>query len=163
MKIIKIRSQKLLLLSPIAQGDNHLKPDSSIFFIYSSLPSEINSHLVLLFLESLQHFFAYALKGFRPIVLINNLPKLMYSNDLNCSISPSFITLICSTLKINLKHFYISPTFQIIEIASMLDKCSPVIVVEPATPIKLKIAKMVPIVETDQLLQLNSFFMLDKT
>lgn len=66
MKILKIRSQKLLLLSPIAQGDNHLKPDSFIFFIYSSLPSEINSQSVLLLLESLQHFFALCTQRIPP-------------------------------------------------------------------------------------------------
>jgi hypothetical protein len=40
----------------------------------------------------------------------------------------------------------------------MLDKCSPVIVVEPATTSKRKCDEMVPVVEAEELLQINSFF-----
>jgi hypothetical protein len=45
----------------------------------------------------------------------------------------------------------------------MLDKCSPVIVVEPATPIKRKFDEMVPVVEAEELLQINSFSYVCKT
>ena len=47
--------------------------------------------------------------------------------------------------------------FQIVEITSMLHKCSPVIVVEPATIIKRKWDEMIPVVEAEELLQINSF------
>jgi hypothetical protein len=39
----------------------------------------------------------------------------------------------------------------------MLDKCSPVIVVEPATIPKRKFDEMIPVVEAEKLLQINSF------
>jgi hypothetical protein len=39
----------------------------------------------------------------------------------------------------------------------MLDKCSPVIVVEPATIQKRKCDEMIPVVEAEELLQINSF------
>jgi hypothetical protein len=39
----------------------------------------------------------------------------------------------------------------------MLNKCSPVTVVEPATTIKPKFDEMVPVVEAEELLQINSF------
>jgi hypothetical protein len=53
--------------------------------------------------------------------------------------------------------------FQIVEILSMLDKCSPVIVVEPVTTNEGKHKKMVPVVEAEELLQINSFFYPTKT
>jgi hypothetical protein len=40
----------------------------------------------------------------------------------------------------------------------MLDKCSPVIVVEPATPMKRKCDDMIPVVEAEELIQINSLF-----
>jgi hypothetical protein len=39
----------------------------------------------------------------------------------------------------------------------MLDKCSPVIVVEPATTSKRKCDEMVPVVKAEELLQINFF------
>jgi hypothetical protein len=45
----------------------------------------------------------------------------------------------------------------------MLDKCSPVIVVEPATFMKQKSGEMIPVVEAEELLQINSLFYFIKT
>jgi hypothetical protein len=76
--------------------------------------------------------------------------------------SPSFIALILLRPENKSQTFLLKSTFQIVEITSMLDKCSPVIVVEPATTIKRKCTKMVPVVEAEELLQINSFVMQSK-
>jgi hypothetical protein len=78
--------------------------------------------------------------------------------------SPSFIELMLLPPENKSQTFLrkLKP-FQIVEIISMLDKCSPVIVVEPATTIKRKCKKMIPVVEAEELLQINSLFYFIKT
>jgi hypothetical protein len=51
---------------------------------------------------------------------------------------------------------------KIVEITSLLHKCSPVIVVEPATTPKRKCDEMIPVVEAGELLQINSFVHVQK-
>jgi hypothetical protein len=46
---------------------------------------------------------------------------------------------------------------------SMFDEISPVIIAERTTTKKRKIKKMIPVVEADELLQINSFFYAMKT
>jgi hypothetical protein len=45
----------------------------------------------------------------------------------------------------------------------MLDKCFPVIIVEPVTIPKRKSEEMIPVVEAEELLQINSLFYPIKT
>jgi hypothetical protein len=71
--------------------------------------------------------------------------------------SPSLIDSILSWSKIIIKVFTEAQTFQIGKNVSMLYKCSPVIIVEPGTPIKRKFTKMSPVVEADKLLHTNPF------
>jgi hypothetical protein len=76
--------------------------------------------------------------------------------------SPSFIWVILLPTKNSLKNFTQLQPFQILEIVSMFDECSPVIIVDPGGPGKSQFTKMVPVVEADQLLQVDSFFYLMK-
>jgi hypothetical protein len=84
---------------------------------------------------------AFSTQWIDSIVLINNLHKSIHSKDLNCSMSPSFIALILLSSENKSQTFLLKSTFQIVEITSMLDKCSPVIVVEPATTTKTKVRR----------------------
>jgi hypothetical protein len=93
-------------------------------------------------------------RGLSSIVKINKLRKTIYSKDLNCSMSPSFIVLILFEAKIS-TIFTEVHVFQILEIASMFYKCPPVIVIEPSTTEKVKVQKMVPVVEADELLHIH--------